>query len=104
MIRIPRNRPATHPGEMLAEEFLKPLSMTQVDLARRIRVPFQRINQIVNRKRAMSPDTALRLGRLFGTTPGFWLSLQQRWDLQHAATSAAAREIGRIKPVVRKAS
>jgi antitoxin HigA-1 len=104
MFRLPKNRPPTHPGEMLAEEFLVPLGMTQVDLARRIAVPFQRVNQIVNRRRAMSPDTALRLARLFGTTPGFWLSLQQRWDLYEASRSAEAREIGRIKPVPRKAS
>jgi addiction module HigA family antidote len=89
---------------MLAEEFLVPLGMTQVELARRIAVPFQRVNQIVNRRRAMTPDTALRLARLFGTTPGFWLSLQQRWDLYEASRSAHAREIGRIKPVARKAS
>jgi addiction module HigA family antidote len=89
---------------MLSEEFLKPLSMTQVELARRIDVPFQRVNQIVKGKRAMSPDTALRLGRLFGTTPGFWLSLQQRWDLHQTLHSAEARQIRRIKPIVRKAS
>jgi addiction module HigA family antidote len=104
MFRMPKNRPPTHPGEMLVEEFLKPLGMTQVELANRIGVPFQRVNQIVNRRRAMSPDTALRLGRLFGTTPGFWLSLQQRWDLYEASRSVEAREIVRIKPMARRAS
>ena len=89
---------------MLSEEFLKPLGLTQVDLARRIDVPFQRVNQIVRGRRAMSPDTALRLARLFGTTPGFWLSLQQRWDLHQALRSAQARQILRIKPVARRAS
>jgi antitoxin HigA-1 len=104
MIRMPKNRPPTHPGEMLAEEFLKPLGMTQVELANRIGVPFQRVNQIVNRRRALSPDTALRLARLFATSPGFWLSLQQRWDLYEASRSAEARQIGRIRPVVKRAS
>jgi addiction module HigA family antidote len=104
MLRIPKNRPPTHPGEMLMEEFLKPLGMTQVELARRIAVPFQRVNQIINRKRALSPDTALRLSRLFGTTPGFWLALQQRWDLYEAVHSVEGRAIARIKPVSRKAS
>ena len=104
MLRIPKNRAPTHPGEMLLEEFLKPLGMTQVELARRIAVPFQRVNQIINRKRALSPDTALRFSRLFGTTPGFWLALQQRWDLYHATHSSASRGIARIKPLARKAS
>ena len=104
MIRIPRNRPPTHPGEMLVEEFLGPLKMTQVELAKRIGVPFQRVNQIARGKRAVSPDTALRLAQLFNTTPGFWLSLQQRWDLYEAVQSAPARTIARIKPVTRKAS
>ena len=104
MIRIPQQRPPTHPGEMLVEEFLRPWGMTQVELSRRIGVPFQRVNQIVNRRRAVSPDTALRLARLFGTTPGFWLALQQRWDLYQTLRSTAAKSISRIKPVVRRAS
>ena len=104
MLNIPKNRPPTHPGEMMVEEFLKPLGMTQVDLARRIGVPFQRVNQIINRRRAISPDTALRLARLFGTTPGFWLALQQRWDLYQAMRATAARAIAEIKPIGRRAS
>jgi len=104
MLRLPKNRLPTHPGEMLAREFMDPLGMTQVELARRIGVPFQRVNQIINGRRAMSPDTALRLARLFGTSPGFWLNLQQRWDLSQAINSDHARDIGRIKPVSRRAS
>jgi addiction module HigA family antidote len=104
MLRIPKNRAPTHPGEMLMEEFLTPLGMTQVELARRIGVPFQRVNQIINRRRALSPDTALRISRLFGTTPGFWLALQQRWDLYQAIHSSESRGIQRIKPVTRRAS
>lgn len=103
MFRLPENRPPTHPGEMLVEEFLTPLNMSQVELARRIGVPFQRVNQVINRRRAISPDTALRLARLFGTSPAFWLSLQQRWDLYHAMHSSQTRSIERIKPI-RKAS
>ena len=81
MLRIPKRRRPIHPGEMLQEEFLKPLDLSQVELAHRIGVPFQRVSQIVRRRRGVTPDTALRLARLFGTTPNFWLNLQQRWDL-----------------------
>jgi addiction module HigA family antidote len=89
---------------MLSEEYLKPLGITQVDLARRIRVPFQRVNQIVNGRRSVSPDTALRLSQFLGTTAGFWLVLQQRWDLYQAAHAAESRAISRIRPLTRKAS
>ena len=74
-----------HPGEILREQFLEPRGMTQTELARRLAVPYQRVNQIVNRKRAITPDTALRLSRVFGTTPEYWLDLQQRWELRLAA-------------------
>ena len=69
---------------MLLEEFLKPMGMTQQQLARHIRVPFQRINELVNRRRGVTPGTALRLSRLFGNTPDFWMNLQIRWDLYRA--------------------
>jgi antitoxin HigA-1 len=101
MHRLPTHRSPTHPGEILVEEFLKPLGMTQVDLAERIGVPFQRINQIINRKRAMTPDTALRLAQLFGTTAEFWLNLQQACDLYEALHSPKARQIIKIKPLKR---
>ena len=81
MDRLPTHRAPTHPGEMLTAELLEPLGMTQVELAERIHVPFQRVNRIVRRKRAVTPDTALRLSRLFGTSAEFWLNLQQAWDL-----------------------
>jgi addiction module HigA family antidote len=99
MPRIPTRRTPTHPGEMLALEFLAPLGMTQVELAERIGVPFQRVNQIVRRKRAVTPDTSLRLARLFGTTPEFWLNLQQAWDLYEALRSPSAPDIKAIQPV-----
>ena len=100
MHRMPTKRPPTHPGEMLLQEFLEPLELTQVELAQRIGVPFQRINQIVKQKRAVTPDTALRFAQLLGTTPEFWLNLQQNWDLYEAMTSSA-KEISRIKPLKR---
>jgi len=81
MVRVPTHRSPTHPGEMLLEEFLSPMGLTQRELAERLRVPYQRINEIVNRRRGMTPSTALRLAKFFGMSPDFWLNLQQRWDL-----------------------
>jgi len=74
-----------HPGEILKSEFLEPRGMTQTELARRLDVPYQRVNQIINRRRAVTPDTALRLARVFGTNPEFWLELQTRWELSRAS-------------------
>jgi antitoxin HigA-1 len=71
-----------HPGEVLSEEYLKPLSVSQNKLALNMRVPAQRISEIVNGKRAITADTALRLSRVIGTTPEFWMSLQTDYDLQ----------------------
>jgi addiction module HigA family antidote len=84
MIRIPTNREPTHPGEMLVEEFLVPMQITQRELANAIHVPYQRINELVNKKRGITPSTALRLARYFGVSPDFWLNLQARWDLYRA--------------------
>ena len=151
---LPKNRPPTHPGEMLIEEFLKPLGMSQTDLANRIKVSFPRVNELVkplgmsqtdlanrmkrcpslestrflstkgsatrrrwtgtsrptsssnlllNGKRGVTPDTALRLSQLFGTTPEFWLNGQRNWDLWHALKSPKAKEIRRIRLSVRSA-
>ena len=96
---LPKNRPPTHPGEMLLEEFLKPLGMSQTELAERIRVSYPRINEIINAKRGVTPDTALRLSQLFGTTAEFWLNGQRNWDLWHALKSDSAKDIRRIQPV-----
>ena len=71
-----------HPGEILLEEFLRPLSLSQYRLAKDINVPARRINEIVHGKRAISADTALRLSRYFGTTERFWLNLQADYDLE----------------------
>lgn len=99
MDRLPTHRAPTHPGEMLALEFLGPLGMTQVELAARIGVPFRRVNQIVRRKRSVTPDTALRLARLFGTSAEFWLNLQQAWDLYEALHSPDGEKIAAIEPI-----
>ena len=84
MIRVPTDRTPTHPGEMLVEEFLKPMGLTQRELADAIHVPYQRINEIVNGKRGMTPSTALRLEKFLGMSASFWLNLQLRWDLYFA--------------------
>jgi addiction module HigA family antidote len=81
MIRIPTHRAPTHPGEMLLEEFLAPMGITQRQLAQAIRVPYQRVNEIVNRRRGVTASTALRLARFFGVSADFWMNLQLRWDL-----------------------
>ena len=75
-----------HPGEILLEEFLKPMAISQSKLATELRVPCHRINEIVHGRRGITADTALRLSKFFGTTPDFWMNLQQSYDL------AAARE------------
>ena len=84
MVRIPTNRVPTHPGEMLLEEFLNPMNITQRDLADAIHVPYQRVNELVNQKRGVTPSTALRLARFFNVSADFWLNLQIRWDLYKA--------------------
>ncbi len=84
MIRIPTHRVPTHPGEMLLEEFLIPMEITQKQLANAIQVSYQRINEIVNQRRGISASTALRLSRFLNTSPDFWMNLQQRWDLYRA--------------------
>lgn len=85
MVRIPTNRPPTHPGEMLREEFLMPMLISQKDLATAIHVPFQRVNELINQKRGVTPSTALRLAKFFGMSADFWLNLQMRWDLYKAS-------------------
>jgi antitoxin HigA-1 len=81
MVRIPTHRSPTHPGEMLLEEFLNPMHLTQRELADAIQVPYQRINEIVNGRRGITPSTALRLSKFFGVSADFWMNLQLRWDL-----------------------
>src|SRR5512136_2947285 len=84
MVRVPAQRVPTHPGEMLLEEFLIPLGITQQQLADAIQVPYQRVNEIVNGRRGITPSTALRLARFFGMSADFWMNVQLRWDLYFA--------------------
>ena len=100
MVRVPTHRAPTHPGEMLLEEFLKPMKITQSELAQKIHVPYQRINELVNGKRGITPATALRLAKFFGMSAGFWMNLQLRWDLFHAQRTEAA-ELKRIRKIRR---
>lgn len=83
-------RVSTHPGEMLREEFLRPLSLSQNALALKIRVPATRIGEIIHGRRAITPDTALRLAKFFGNSPEFWLNLQQAHDLSKARLELSA--------------
>lgn len=96
MVRIPTHREPTHPGEMLVEEFLKPMQITQRELADAIHVPYQRVNELVNKKRGVTPSTALRLGKFFDMSAAFWLNLQVRWDLYKTQQSESA-EIKKIQ-------
>jgi antitoxin HigA-1 len=89
MVRIPTHRPPTHPGEMLKEEFLQPMALSQRDLANALHVPYQRINELVNQRRGITPSTALRLAKFFGVSAEFWMSLQMRWDLYRARSLEA---------------
>jgi addiction module HigA family antidote len=87
-----------HPGEILDEEFLKPLSVTQYRLAKDIVVPARRINEIVLGKRAVSADTALRLARYFGNSPQFWMNLQAQYDLEVESDRVGRDIISKIQP------
>src|SRR5260370_2489092 len=88
--------PLVTPGEVLAEEFLKPLGVTQYRLAKAIAVPPRRINEIVHGKRAITTDTAWRLGQYFATTPHFWLNLQTSYDLRRLDREGALPTIERL--------
>jgi addiction module HigA family antidote len=87
-----------HPGEILREEFLVPVEMSAHALSQAIRVPATRVNDIVNGKRGITADTALRLARYFGNSPEFWLNLQAAYDLRSAEREAAARIEREISP------
>jgi antitoxin HigA-1 len=99
--RLPANRPPTHPGEMLFEEFLKPLGVSQSAFAERVAIASPRLNEIIRGKRSVTPETALRFAQVLGISADFWLGLQQDWDLWHAARSEKAAEIARLEPLRR---
>lgn len=94
---------AIHPGEILREEFLTPLGMSANALAMALHVPAPRINDIVRERRAVTPDTALRLARYFDTTAQFWLNLQSAFDLKQAERESAARIAEEVRPMQRAA-
>lgn len=100
MVRVPTHRAPTHPGEMLLEEFLVPMGLTQRDLATALHVPYQRINEIVRGRRGMTPSTALRLAKFFGISADFWMNLQLRWELYWVQQSERS-ELDEIRPHAR---
>jgi addiction module HigA family antidote len=90
---IPTNRIPAHPGEILLREFLEPMELPQTKLAEHLGIPIQRINELVNGKRGVSPETAWLLGQAFNTSPQFWLNLQANYDL------ARSRPDRRVRPL-----
>ncbi len=97
MIRTPTHGPPTHPGEILLEEFLKPMGISHAELARPLAISYPRVNELIRGKRAMTPEIALRLERLLDIEAQFWLNLQIAWDLYQAQHSPAAQEIANIR-------
>ena len=90
---LPTHRPPTHPGDMLLKEFLEPLEVSQVEAARRMNIPFQRLNAIIKGRRAVSADTALLLEGLTRWDAQIWLTLQAKWDLWHARRARGRRPV-----------
>ncbi|MUG93393.1 HigA family addiction module antidote protein [Scytonema sp. UIC 10036] len=82
-MKVPKYRPPSHPGEILLKDFLEPMGITQRQLADALHVPYQRINELINQKRGITPSTALRLSKFFGNSSSFWLNLQQNWEIYH---------------------
>ncbi len=99
MRRLPKNRRPALPGEVFLEDFLLPLGITQREAAARLHISYPRMNEIVNGKRSVTPDTALRLARFSNTEPEFWLNLQQAVDLWDALRSDQASDLEDIRPV-----
>jgi len=99
--RLPAKRPPTHPGEMLLEEFLKPLGIGPAAFAARLGISSASLNEIIRAKRSVTPETALRLAQVLGISADFWLGLQQDWDLWHAARSKDAEQIAQLEPLRR---
>lgn len=93
--------PPVHPGEVLDEEFLKPLELSQYRLAKDIHVPPRRINEIILKKRGITADTALRLARYFGTTADFWLNLQTGFEKETAMRGKTAATLTKIVPLAK---
>ena len=94
-----KKMPPVHPGEVLLEDFLRPLGISQYRLAKALRVYPRRVNEIVHGKRAVSADTALRLARYFGTTAELWMNLQAHYDLEVARNASAGRIAAEVSPL-----
>jgi antitoxin HigA-1 len=99
--RLPTAIPPVHPGEMLLEEFLKPLGISQSAFAIRLGVSFPRLNETIRQKRSVTPDTALRFAQVTGMSADFWLGLQLDWDLWHVLRSKDAERIAKLSPLPR---
>lgn len=99
--RLPTVIPPVHPGEMLLEEFLKPLGISQSAFAIRLGVSFPRLNEIIRQKRSVTPDTALRFAQVTGMSADFWLGLQLDWDLWHVLRSKDTERIAKLSPLPR---
>jgi addiction module HigA family antidote len=97
MIRVPTHRSPTHPGEMLLEEFLTPMGLSQGDLADAIHVPDEQLDEIINEHQSVTPSIALRLAKFFGMSPDFWMNVQLRWDLYHTQ-QAESETLNTIRP------
>ena len=97
--RLPTDRPPTHPGEMLLEEFLKPIGISQSAFAVKLGVSFPLLNKVINGKQCVTPDIALRLAQVLGMSADFWLSLQSDWDLWHAMRTEEAEKIAQLEPL-----
>ena len=93
---LPKNRTPTHPGEILLEEFLKPLGVTQVAFAAHIGVSVQRVNELIRGKRGVTPETAWLLSQALGTTPQFWVNLQSNHDLAASRPRKSIRKLRRV--------
>jgi antitoxin HigA-1 len=98
MPRIPTHRAPTHPGTILLHQFIEPMNLTQAEVARAIHVPYQRLNEVIRGVRALTPETALRLAKYFGTSPTLWLNLQLARDL-YEAQKREAQTLEQIEPV-----
>ncbi len=99
--RVPPHRPPMHPGEMLLEEFLRPLGISQSAFATQLGVSFPRLNGVIYARRSVTPDTAVLLAHVAGMSADFWLDLQQDWDLWHALRSDEAVQIRQLRPLPR---
>ena len=97
--RLPINRPPTHPGEMLFEEFIKPLNFTIQEAAQHLGISYFHLNEIIKGHSRVTPETALRLSQVFGMSADFWLGLQQDWDIWHTINRPEAEEIFKLEPM-----